>query len=149
MSLRKSKLLPVLFMCAVLAQALAPAGGAPVSASSVAAPAASAGCRGYWKDQHIRSGPIESATAHMNVGVCWNGRRAWKTWGVDAAVTTIPLLLSETTWSGAWTGSDGWLHVGINYWIAPFNAPWWHRYGYARFDISPNGVANAVWGHCC
>lgn len=125
----------------------------------VDAAAASSGCGSYWASFGVGILGVQVATSHTNVGLCWNGTKftggslgGGINWGPDCYVSSIPFYFGGIDWCGVYWPNAG--HTiaepGNNFWVAAYAAPWWHRYGWMRFDVrATNGSSYNFRGGCC
>jgi hypothetical protein len=121
--------------------------------------AASAGCGGYWTNFVVGFGGIVVANSHTNVGLCWNGTTftggslgGGINWGPDCYVSTSIGYFGGIDWCGVYWPNAG--HTiaepGNNFWVAAYPIPWWHRFGWVRFDVrATNGSSYNLRGGCC
>jgi hypothetical protein len=134
-------------------------GTSDASAFGVSTAAAWTHCGSYWANFGVGIAGLEVATSHTNVGLCWNGtkftggsRGGGINWGPDCNVTTIPVYFGGIDWCGVYWPNTG--HTiaepGNNFWVAPYSAFWWHRFGWMRFDVrATNGSSYNFRGGCC
>jgi hypothetical protein len=120
---------------------LADLGLAPSTASAATT------CNGFWKTLGWYAAGVQVWTAHVNVGMCWNYyNSAWKSWGPDCYVTTVPAYGADTSWCGVYNNGTSEAQPGINFDVYPYALPWYKGYHYMRFAVYYNGYSSNPWG---
>lgn len=95
---------------------------------------------------------IEIATARADIYWCWNGSTAWHSESTHyewCRVTSMPLWFGDDEWCGASPNNQATIDLGMDFYVAAYAAPWWHRYGWMRWSGSKSGVSGATRGFCC
>src|ERR1700736_4601789 len=88
-------------------------------------------CGNFYPTMDLKVGPVRIGTVHLNVGMCWNGSKAWGNWGPDCYVSyVVPLWGSDNNWCGIW--HNGWYEAdaGMNFALWAYSAPWGKHNGY-------------------
>jgi hypothetical protein len=103
-------------------------------------------CRNYYSSLGYYTGPVQVATAHVNVGECFNYRSVWAVWGPDCYVTTVPITGADTNWCGVYNNGGSFDQPGINFDLFGYGTPWWKSYHWVRFQVYANGSYTYPWG---
>ena len=122
--------------------------------ASQPAPASNAGSitsAGVWCNNVYVSGGYSVggtwvATAHVNVGMCFNGSAAWKVWGADCPIDTTPVMGSTLTWCDVWQNGSWHTEPGANFNLWYYWSPWWVTSHYLRVSVYGNGYVSGAWG---
>ena len=91
-------------------------------------------------------GPVTIWSTHVNVGMCWDGTKAWRNWGPDCSITAVPVYGAAVTWCGVYNNNNWHTEPGLNGYTYPFQVPWQHRSIYMRYDVYGNGTVSSPWG---
>ena len=110
--------------------------------------AATSGCRPYDQSLTFSAGPIPAFTLRVNVGMCWDGTKAWTDWGPTCYVyEPLPLYVTSLTWCGVYHSGQWETNPGGNWSFAPSVAPWWNiAYPWMRYRVYGDGTSSGVWG---
>lgn len=113
--------------------------------------AAATSCATRERSLGLYIGPFEAATAHHRVYMCWNGSYAYHPSGTYEYcwVSTIPLFLGDDEWCGVITNYTSLARPHMDFYVAAYSAPWWHRYGWMEFTVDRYGVTSTAYGYCC
>lgn len=122
-----------------------------LTALGVPTAAAATSCAQRYRTMGLYIGPIEAATAHHKVWMCWNGTTAYHPSGTyeNCWVSTIPVYFGDDEWCGVISNYTALAKPHMDFYVAPYAAPWWHRYGWMEFTVSKTGATSGAYGYCC
>ncbi|HET8762728.1 MAG TPA: hypothetical protein VFM12_04890 [Gemmatimonadales bacterium] len=111
--------------------------------------AAATSCGYRYKQMGLYSGPIEIATAHYDAYWCWNSSTVWWKDYKNCYVTSFPGFFGDDEYCGVINNNTSLATGRMDFYVAAYSAPWWHRYGWMSFTINRFGTTSGVSGFCC
>lgn len=113
-----------------------------------AAAATACGYRyGFYK---MYSAGINTATAHMNTRMCWNGTtRVWHDNYHSCYLTTIPGFLTDEEACTTISNNTRIATDRHDFRLAAVSAPFWWKHGWMAFKVEFTGYKYYTYGYCC